>query len=59
MGSWLANSENQVLTGSNALELVPPHWRQRWVLRFNQSPAQAAAVSTGSGLPVAAHSLKR
>jgi ComF family protein len=59
MGRWLAQAGRELLSEADALVPVPLHWRRRWARRFNQSAVLAAAVSTASGVPVAAHALKR
>ncbi|MDE1971902.1 MAG: ComF family protein [Hyphomicrobiales bacterium] len=59
MGRWLGQAGRELLVGADALVPVPLHWRRRWARRFNQSAVLAAAVSKTSGLPVAAHALKR
>ena len=59
MGRWLGHAGHELLADADALVPVPLHWRRNWARRFNQSAMLAAAVSTTSGVPVAAGALKR
>ena len=59
MGRWLGQAGRELLAEADALVPVPLHWRRQWARRFNQSAMLAAAVSTASGVPVAAGVLKR
>jgi len=59
MGRWLAHAGRELLAEADALVPVPLHWRRHWARRFNQSAILAAAVSKGSGVPIAARALKR
>jgi predicted amidophosphoribosyltransferase len=59
MGRWLSQAGCELLAEADALVPVPLHWRRHWARRFNQSAALAAAVSKGSGVPIAARALKR
>ena len=59
MGRWLGHAGDELLADADALIPVPLHWRRNWARRFNQSAMLAAAVSTTSGVPVAAGALKR
>src|SRR6202789_2339572 len=59
MGRWLALAGRELLGEADALVPVPLHWRRNWARRFNQSGMLAAAVSSETGVPVAAAALKR
>src|ERR1700684_2085399 len=59
MGRWLALAGRELLAEADALVPVPLHWRRNWARRFNQSGMLAAAVSSETGVPVAAAALKR
>jgi ComF family protein len=59
MGRWLNYAGRELLAEADALVPVPLHWRRRWARRFNQSAMLAAAISSTSGLPIAAEALKR
>ena len=59
MGRWLGQAGRELLDDADALVPVPLHWRRRWARRFNQSAILAAAVSTASGVPIAAGALTR
>ena len=59
MGRWLALAGRELLGEADALVPVPLHWRRNWARRFNQSGMLAAAVSSQTGVPVAAAALKR
>src|ERR1700684_3369700 len=59
MGRWLALAGRDLLAEADALVPVPLHWRRNWARRFNQSGMLAAAVSSQTGVPVAASALKR
>jgi ComF family protein len=59
LGRWLSHAGRELLSEADALVPVPLHWRRRWERRFNQSAVLAAAVSSLSGVPVAAGALKR
>src|SRR6204780_560613 len=59
MGRWLGHAGRELLAEADALIPVPLHWRRNWARRFNQSGMLAAAVSSQTGVPVAAASLKR
>jgi ComF family protein len=59
MGRWIAQAGRELLAEADALVPVPLHWRRQWARRFNQSAALARAISTVSGVPVAAGALKR
>jgi ComF family protein len=59
MGRWLALAGRDLLAEADALVPVPLHWRRNWARRFNQSGILAAAVSSQTGVPVAASALKR
>src|ERR1700689_209356 len=59
MGRWLALAGRELLAEADAPVPVPLHWRRNWARRFNQSGMLAAAVSSQTGVPVAAASLKR
>jgi ComF family protein len=59
MGRWLSNAGRELLAEADALVPVPLHWRRRWARRFNQSAMLAAAVSSQSGVPLAANALAR
>ena len=57
--SPLSDDPAQLLAEVDALIPVPLHWRRLWARRFNQSAMLAAAVSSQTGVPVAAGGLKR
>ncbi len=59
MGRWLALAGRELLAEADALVPVPLHWRRNWARRFNQSGILAAAVSSQTGVPIAASALKR
>jgi len=59
MGRWLAQARRELLAEADALVPVPLHWRRLWATRFNQSAMLAAAISSQTGLPIAAGALKR
>ncbi len=59
MGRWISHAGRELLAEADALIPVPLHWRRLWARRFNQSAMLAAAISTASGVPVAAGALKR
>src|ERR1700678_4284193 len=59
MGRWIAGAGRELLCEADALRPVPLHWRRNWARRFNQSGMLAAAVSSQTGVPVAASALKR
>ncbi|HMK70367.1 MAG TPA: ComF family protein [Xanthobacteraceae bacterium] len=59
MGRWISHAGREILAEADALVPVPLHWRRLWTRRFNQSAMLAAAVSTESGVPIAAGGLKR
>jgi ComF family protein len=59
MGRFIAHAGREVLAEADALVPVPLHWRRLWARRFNQSAMLAAAISRETGVPVAAHALKR
>ena len=59
MGRWLAFAGRELLAEADALVPVPLHWRRNWARRFNQSGILAAAVSSQTGVPIAASALKR
>jgi ComF family protein len=59
MGRWLALAGCELVAEADALIPVPLHWRRNWARRFNQSGMLAAAVSSQTGVPVAASALKR
>jgi ComF family protein len=59
MGRWIAQAGRELLAEADALVPVPLHWRRLWARRFNQSAMLAAAISSQTGLPIAAGALKR
>jgi predicted amidophosphoribosyltransferase len=59
MGRWIANAGRELLAEADALVPVPLHWRRLWARRFNQSAMLAAAISSQTGLPIAAGALMR
>src|SRR5579863_7362384 len=59
MGRWISHAGREILAEADALIPVPLHWRRLWARRFNQSAMLAAAISTESGVPIAAGALKR
>jgi len=59
MGRWLSQAGRELLAEADALVPVPLHWRRLWARRFNQSAMLAAAVSSQTGVPIAASALKR
>jgi ComF family protein len=59
MGRWIAHAGRELLAEADALVPVPLHWRRLWARRFNQSAMLAAAISSQTGVPVAANALKR
>jgi ComF family protein len=59
LGRWTSHAGRELLAEADALVPVPLHWRRSWARRFNQSALLAAAISTESGIPVAAGALKR
>src|ERR1700751_630793 len=59
MGRWLSQAGREVLAEADALVPVPFDWRRWWARRFNQSAMLAAAVSSQTGVPIAACALKR
>jgi ComF family protein len=59
MGRWISQAGRELLAEADALIPVPLHWRRLWARRFNQSAMLAAAVSSQTGVPVAAGGLKR
>ena len=59
MGRWACHAGRELLAEADALVPVPLHWRRLWARRFNQSAMLAAAISAGSGVPIAAGALKR
>src|SRR6516162_2588453 len=59
MGRWISQAGRELLAEADALIPVPLHWRRLWARRFNQSGMLAAAVSSQTGVPVAAGGLKR
>lgn len=59
MGRWISNAGRELLAEADALVPVPLHWRRLWARRFNQSAMLAAAVSSASGVPIAAGALQR
>jgi ComF family protein len=59
MGRWVNHAGRELLAEADALVPVPLHWRRLWARRFNQSAMLAAAISTESGVPIAAAALKR
>jgi len=59
MGRWISHAGREILSQADALVPVPLHWRRQWTRRFNQSAMLAVAISAESGVPVAAHALKR
>src|ERR1700722_18266790 len=59
MGRWISQAGRELLGEADALVPVPLHWRRNWARRFNQSGMLAAAVSSQTGVPVAAAALKR
>jgi ComF family protein len=59
MGRWIGRAGSDLLAEADGLVPVPLHWGRQWRRRFNQSAMLAAAVSAGSGVPIAAGALKR
>lgn len=59
MARWISHAGREILNQADALVPVPLHWRRQWKRRFNQSAMLAVAISAESGVPVAAHALKR
>jgi ComF family protein len=59
MGRFIAQAGRELLAEADALVPVPLHWRRQWMRRFNQSAMLAAAISSETGVPVAASVLKR
>src|ERR1700684_2429248 len=59
MGRWVGQAGRELLAEADALVPVPLHWRRLWARRFNQSAMLAAAISSQTGVPVAASALKR
>jgi len=59
MGRWVGHAGREILAQADALVPVPLHWRRQWARRFNQSAMLAAAVSTETGVPIAAGAIKR
>ena len=59
MGRWISQAGRELLAEADALIPVPLHWRRLWARRFNQSAMLAAAVSSQTGVPVAAGGLRR
>jgi ComF family protein len=59
MGRFIAQAGRELLAEADALVPVPLHWRRLWMRRFNQSAMLAAAISSETGVPIAASVLKR
>ncbi|HEX8829161.1 MAG TPA: ComF family protein [Xanthobacteraceae bacterium] len=59
MGRFIVHAGREVLAEADALVPVPLHWRRLWARRFNQSAMLAAAISTQTGVLVAANALRR
>jgi predicted amidophosphoribosyltransferase len=59
MGRWTAHAGRELLAEADTIVPVPLHWRRLWARRFNQSALLAAAISSHTGLPIAAGALKR